>query len=139
MTIPAGFNRITELAPNEVFVFGSNLRGCHGAGAAADAAKYFGAKMGITNANGRCGVQSYAIPTKDHSICTLPLTVIQLYVTEFLAYAQAHPELIFILTPIGCGLAGYSPTQIWPLFKGVLKLSNVRLPVEFEQLAKKPE
>jgi hypothetical protein len=115
-----------DLAPDEIFVFGSNLAGIHGAGAARTAALSFGAVHGKgVGLNGR----SYAIPTKDHNIATLPLYAIREFVELFLAYASAKPELKFIVTPIGCGLAGYTPADIAPMFQG--HPSNVILPPEF--------
>lgn len=106
-----------------IFVFGSNLAGRHGAGAALYAAKNHGAKYGV--GVGRTG-NSYAIPTKDSSIRTLPLDSIQPYVTEFLEYASNHPELEFQVTKIGCGLAGYTEADIAPMFTGAP--SNCHLP-----------
>lgn len=119
-------DNITQLAPNEVFVFGSNLAGIHGAGAALLAARRFGATRGI--GIGRMG-QSYGIPTKDRNIRTLPLGDIEEYVEEFLFHAAAYPDTIFLTTPVGCGLAGYEPDQIAPFFKGAS--ANVILPFCF--------
>ena len=96
-----------------VFVFGSNLAGIHGAGAAKQAHEDFGAVWG--RGAGSAG-RSYAIPTKDRSIKTLPLPAIWLHVREFLDYAKAHPAKTFFVTRIGCGLAGYSETEIAPFF-----------------------
>jgi hypothetical protein len=111
-----------------VFVFGSNLAGRHGKGAAAYAVKHHGATYGV--GEGRMG-NSYALPTKDRFIRTLPLDYIERYsVLNFLAYASVHKELEFQLTPVGCGLAGYSPKQIAPMFKNAPP--NVRLPDEFK-------
>lgn len=109
-----------------VFVFGSNLAGRHGKGAALWAVKHRGAKYGQN-----IGPQgnSYAIPTKDAYLRTLSLNEIALYVRMFRAYARTHPDMQFQLTPIGCGLAGYKPEQIAPMFKGAP--SNVMLPQEF--------
>lgn len=115
--------RITSLEPGQIFVFGSNLAGRHGVGAALDAKKLFGAVNGVgVGAQG----QSYAIPTKDHHLRVLPLTGIQKHVTEFLAYVRLHPELEFLVTPIGTGLAGYDVKQIRPLFGESLP-ANVKL------------
>jgi hypothetical protein len=96
-----------------VFTFGSNLAGRHGKGAAKYALQHHHAKYGIGN-----GIQgeSYAIPTKDENIRTLPLNIIKQYVDEFLIYAQSHVDDVFHVTRIGCGLAGYSDYQIAPLF-----------------------
>lgn len=98
-----------------IFVFGSNLSGIHGKGAALCAMRSHGAKLGV--GIGRTG-NSYAIPTKDERITTLPLSRIAKYVTEFLDYARAHPELEFEVTKIGCGLAGYCEHDIKPMFVG---------------------
>lgn len=97
-----------------IFVFGSNEAGRHGKGAALWARQYAGAIYG--QGEGRQG-NSYAIPTKDKTLNSLTLDRIQFYVTRFLAYARAHPELEFQITPIGCGLAGYDPAEIAPLFQ----------------------
>jgi hypothetical protein len=101
-----------------VFVFGSNLAGIHGGGAARDALKRYGAVM--TVGRGLQG-QSYAIPTKDYRIETLPLSEIKKYVDEFLGFAAARQHgfesMTFNVTRIGCGLAGYKDEQIAPLFE----------------------
>lgn len=109
-----------------IFVFGSNLAGRHGKGAALFAKQYRGAIYG--QGAGRQG-QSFAIPTKDHELRTLPLIDIADYVRGFLAYAADHPRELFELTPIGCGLAGYTPAVIAPMFKNAP--TNVLLPDEF--------
>lgn len=98
-----------------IFVFGSNLAGRHGAGAALFARRNYGAEYG--KGVGRTG-DSYAIPTKDEYIRTLPLSAIKLYVDKFLAYAKANPKLTFLVTRIGCGLAGYLDKDISPMFQG---------------------
>lgn len=108
---------------NRIFVFGSNLAGRHGKGAALFARQNRGAIYG--QGKGLQG-QSYAIPTKDKNISTLPLTEISIYVSEFVIFAQSRPDLEFEVTKIGCGLAGYSEAQIAPLFINVPK--NVFLP-----------
>jgi hypothetical protein len=100
---------------SSIFVFGSNLAGIHGAGAALHAHKNRGAQLGI--GIGRTG-DAYAIPTKDHHIETLPLERIRIFVKQFLDYAALHPELTFEVTRIGCGLAGYVDLQIAPMFEG---------------------
>lgn len=100
---------ITTLRDNQIFVFGSNLAGRHGRGAALTARTQFGAQYGVgVGPTGRC----YAIPTKNEYIQTLPLHVIQQYILQFVDYAKQHPELEFLLTPIGTGLAGYSIDQL---------------------------
>lgn len=96
-----------------VFVFGSNLAGRHGAGAARTALQNHGAKYG--QGVGRQG-NSYAIPTKDENIQTLPLDRIEIFVDEFLEYARNNPDTQFAVTRIGCGLAGYKDADIAPLF-----------------------
>lgn len=122
------FSMITELKDNEIFVFGSNEAGIHGAGAARQAWNDFGAMEGI--GAGLEG-QSYAIPTKDKNIQTLPLSRIEFHVKVFFATAQDHPDTTFLVTAIGCGLAGYQPSDIAPMFKGAP--SNVVLPDEFKE------
>jgi len=105
---------IMDLYPGEVFVFGSNLAGRHGAGAARQAMVLYDAKYGVGEGmTGDC----YAIPTKDHDIKTLSLPHIQVYVDTFKQYAKDNIEKIFIVTQIGCGLAGYKPENIAPMFK----------------------
>jgi len=110
-------NGIIPENPEIIWVFGSNLAGRHGAGAAKIAMKYFGAKYG--NPEGPQG-RSWAIPTKDKDIKTLPLDKIALSVANFVAASGAikQPKHFFI-TSIGCGLAGYKPEEIAPMFKGV--------------------
>lgn len=109
----------------EIFVFGSNLAGRHGAGSAREAVRFHGAIYGIgVGPQGR----SYAIPTKDKHFRTLSLDTIRSYVIEFLDYAARHPNDTFHVVAIGCGLAGYKPEQIAPMFVGVP--INVRLPPE---------
>lgn len=117
----------------DVFVFGSNLAGRHGKGAALHAKKYFGAIYGI--GVGRMG-NCYAIPTKDASIQTLPLDVIQHHVNLFLDHAETNYWESFMLTPIGCGLAGYQPKDIAPMF--VDAPDNVNLPEEFIKFLSMP-
>lgn len=114
---------ITSLKPNEVFVFGSNLAGMHGGGAARIAHLYFGAVMG--NGDGMQG-QSYAIPTMQGGVDT-----IRPYVDKFIAYAEQHPEQHFLVTRIGCGIAGFSPDEIAPLFAEAAEVENISLPEDF--------
>lgn len=107
---------------DQIFVFASNLRGAHGAGAARQALKYgarFGRGMGLVG-------QTYAIPTKDADLATLPLDTIAAYVDRFVKFARDHPEVTFFLTAIGTGLAGYSHKDIAPMFKSPLK--NISYP-----------
>ncbi len=119
---------ITHLEPNQIFVYGANSAGIHGAGAAKLALKW-GAKMYEYGLNG----QTYGIPTKDRQIYTLPLDKIQLHVDDFLALAFSHQEYEFLVTKIGTGLAGIPISDIAPLFK-IIKtgvFENVILPEEF--------
>lgn len=115
--------RITELKADEVFVFGSNLAGMHGAGAAYVAFQKFGAVMG-------CGVglrgQSYAIPTMQGGVET-----IKPYVDEFIAFAKSRPDLFFYVTRIGCGIAGFRDREIAPLFTTAREVENICLPKSF--------
>lgn len=98
---------------SRIFVFGSNTRGVHGAGAADYAVRHHGAVCG--QGEGLQG-QSYAIPTKDRYIKTLPLTSIRTYVDRFCEFAAANPDMEFDVTRIGCGLAGYVDQDIAPMF-----------------------
>lgn len=109
------------------FVFGSNKSGRHGKGAALWARQHRGAIYG--QGEGLQG-NSYAIPTKDERIRTLPLDEIAKHVETFLAFARDNPEMKFQLTPIGCGLAGYKPHQIAPMFRDAPE--NVIKPKEFK-------
>jgi hypothetical protein len=117
---------MTTVHSSKIFVFGSNLAGRHGAGAARYARLHHGAIYGI--GQGPQG-NSYAIPTKDEQIKTLPLESIRKYVEGFLEYARANPNKTFQLTAIGCGLAGYSPKDIAPMFHSAP--DNVEKPPEF--------
>ena len=110
----------------EIFVFGSNLAGIHGAGSAAYAHVHKGAQWGL--GQGFHG-ESYAIPTKCKRLHSLPLEKIALYVDIFKDFAGKHPEMLFKVVAIGCGLAGYKPAQIGPMFKNCP--SNVILPDVF--------
>lgn len=113
-----------------IFVFGSNLSGRHGAGAALAARRLHGAIYG--RGAGRQG-SSYAIPTRDYDVYTsLPLEKIQFYVAEFILYARSHPDLIFEVTPVGCGRAGYAANDIAPMFKDAP--SNCRLPSKWREM-----
>lgn len=116
-------DRITVLNPGEVFVFGSNLAGHHGGGAAHYAHRHFGAVWGV--GEGLRG-QSYAIPTMFSTAAE-----IQPYVDKFTEFAAEHPELYFLVTPIGCGIAGWQPAAIAPFFKKARTLPNVVLPKSF--------
>ena len=125
--LPSSEPRITRLLPGEVFVFGSNLAGQHNKGAALTARRKFGARNG--QSMGLMG-QSYGIATKDANLRVLPLHRIAVQVERFLRYAIAHPDRRFLVTPIGCGLAHYSPKQIAPLFGRTIP-PNVILPASF--------
>lgn len=111
-----------------VFVFGSNLAGRHGKGAALWARQHRGAIYG--QGVGPQG-NSYAIPTKDENLRTLPLATVYRHCRDFLAYTLAHDDRLFELTPIGCGLAGFTPEQIAPAF--INAPPNVLLPDVFKQ------
>ena len=114
---------IQRLKDNEIFVFGSNLAGAHGGGAARIAFEKFGAVMG--QGVGLQG-QSYAIPTMQGGVDTiLP------YVEEFIAFAKQHSELTFLVTRIGCGIAGFTPAEIAPLFASAVEVENIYLPQDF--------
>lgn len=110
----------------EIFVFGSNLQGRHGKGAALEALQKHGAWLGCGE-----GIQgsAYAIPTKATPYQSLSLPEIASAVERFLDFAARHPELTFRVTAIGCGLAGFSPEQIAPMFKGAT--ANCILPDQF--------
>lgn len=105
-----------------IFVFGSNLAGRHGKGAALHARQVHGAKYGV--GVGPTG-NAYAIPTKDENIQTLPLDRIAPYVADFLEYARENQHLQFEVTRIGCGLAGYTDSQISPMFSGAPENCNL--------------
>lgn len=114
---------ITELKENEIFVFGSNLQGMHGGGAARIAFEEFGAIWG--QGVGLQG-QSYGIPTMHGGV-----DVIKPYVDEFVNFAKSHPELKFLVTRIGCGIAGFRDEEIAPLFKDAIEIENIYLPKSF--------
>ena len=114
---------IDSLKENEIFVFGSNLAGMHGGGAARIARLHFGAVMG--KGVGLQG-QSYAIPTMQGGVET-----IRPYVNDFLDFAKHHPEMQFLVTPIGCGIAGFEAEDIAPLFEEAKQIKNISLPESF--------
>lgn len=121
-------DNITGLKENEIFVFGSNLSGRHGKGAAKTALTW-GAKWGQG-----AGIQgkTYGIPTKSYSVYhVLSINEIKEHVDNFIKYASEHPEYKFFVTEIGCGLAGYKPKDIASLFKECKNLENVYLPEKF--------
>ena len=128
-------NRITPchiiaLKDHEIFVFGSNIQGRHYGGAALAACRYYGAVM-------RQGVglqgHSYAIPTMQGGIET-----IRPYVNDFISFALLHSHLHFLVTRIGCGIAGFTPEEIAPLFMGAKKVENISLPEDFWKVIGEP-
>ena len=114
---------ISELNDREIFVFGSNLQGMHGGGAARVAHRKFGAEWGV--GIGLTG-QTYAIPTMQGGVETIAP-----YVDEFIEFASNHKELKFYVTRIGCGIAGFRDEEIAPLFRNALGESNIVLPRSF--------
>lgn len=116
-------DRIAELRDDEIFVFGSNLAGMHAGGAARMACRCFGAVWG--QGVGLQG-QSYAIPTMQGGVET-----IRPYVDEFIDFARRHPHLKFLVTEIGCGIAGFTPEEIAPLFAAAVSVENIWLPARF--------
>jgi len=121
-------SNITSLLPHEVFVFGSNLSGIHGKGAAKTALGW-GAKWGQG-----AGIQgkTYGIPTKGKSVYqVLQIHQIKPFVDEFIEWAKYHKGNVFYVTEIGCGLAGYSPKDIAPLFEKAIEAENIYLPAKF--------
>lgn len=132
-------SNITNLKENEVFVFGSNLQGNHSGGAAYLAHEKFGAKMGVgIGEQGQC----YAIPTLDYSEnkysasmakhdYKIPLDLLKLYVNDFAKYASQNSNKNFLVTEIGCGIAGFRVDEIAPLFGPCLDIENVYLPKRF--------
>lgn len=117
---------IDRLEPNEIFVFGSNLSGHHGGGAALVAMNKFGAVWG--QGVGLQG-QSYAIPTMQGGVDT-----IKPYVDGFIEFAKAHKDMKFLVTRIGCGIAGFKDEEIAPLFAAATGVENVMLPKSFADL-----
>lgn len=129
-------DNITQLGRDDIFVFGSNLSGIHGAGAAG-AARRWGAQIG--NPVGLQG-QTYAIPTKGrYAQDPLDLDEIREYVDDFIRFAKNHPDLNFLVTEIGCGLAGYYVWEIAPMFRDALPLENVYLPKSFYEFLEENE
>jgi hypothetical protein len=120
---------VTEIKPNEIFVFGSNIRGMHGGGAARIANKKFGAEWGV--GEGLTG-QCYALPTMEGGV-----DYIAEKVRRFLECAKTHPEMKFYVTKIACGIAGFTVAEIGPLFSDAIMLENVILPKEFVEVIEK--
>lgn len=114
---------VQSLREGQIFVFGSNLAGFHGGGAARTAHLKFGAEMG--NGDGPQG-QSYAIPTMQGGVST-----IKPYVDKFISYARKHKEQTFLVTRIGCGIAGFDDRDIAPLFSEAKEVDNICLPRSF--------
>jgi hypothetical protein len=114
---------IQKLESNQIFVFGSNLNGYHGGGAAKTAMDKFGAVWGVG-----VGIQgqSYAIPTMHGGPAA-----IQPYVNQFIEFARHNPNKQFLVTPIGCGIAGFTPAEMAPLFKEAVTIPNIYLPQSF--------
>lgn len=115
-------DNIRSLEPGQIFVFGSNANGFHGGGAAAAAVRLFGAVYG--QGDGLQG-QSYAISTMEG------MAAMRDNVNRFIAFAREHPELTFLVTRIGCGIAGYTADEVAPLFHDALGVGNIWLPGEF--------
>ena len=115
-------DRIAELGANEIFVFGSNIQGAHGGGAAWFAHKRFGAEWGV--GEGLTG-RTYALPTMEGEMS------LKRAVDHFVDCAKQHPELTFLVTAVGCGIAGYTAAEVAPLFKEAASLENVYLPQLF--------
>lgn len=122
-------DNITELGPDDIFVFGSNLQGQHLGGAARVAYEKFGAIWG--QGVGIQG-QSYAIPTMQGGVET-----IKPYVDDFIKLAREWDQNTFYVTRIGCGIAGFSDEEIAPLFAEAYGLYNVRLPKSFADIIEK--
>jgi hypothetical protein len=124
---------ITTLQPNDIFVFGSNLAGIHGAGAAKQALQFgatFGKGIGLVG-------NTFAIPTKDIQLKSMLLEDIRIIINAFIFVAIDYPNLTFLVTKIGCGLAGYTPNDIAPLFKDAINVDNIHLPTEFWEVLNK--
>ena len=122
-------DRITELKDNEIFVFGSNHEGRHGGGAALLAYRKWGAVWGQgVGLQGQC----YGIPTMHGGP-----EKIKPYVDEFIEFARNHKELNFLVTEIGCGIAGFSPEDIAPLFAEAIDVENIYLPERFVEVIEK--
>lgn len=121
-------DEITHVSGNEIFVFGSNLSGMHGGGAAKVAMKWgaiWGVGVGIKG-------NTYAIPTKSKEFKrTLTIDEIKPYVIDFVRFAKDNPDLRFYVTEIGCGIAGLTIEEVAPLFRYTIKMNNVFLPAKF--------
>jgi len=120
-------NKIEKLRRNQIFVFGSNTFGNHSGGAAMKALE-FGAIMGNP-----VGIQgnTYAIPTVILGGKRMKLRHIKREVKKFIKYAKANPRKQFLVTEIGCGIAGFTPLDIAPMFTKALNIPNIILPYTF--------
>lgn len=122
---------ITTLNPGEIFVFGSNESGKHNGGAALTAMKWgaiYGQPYGLQGS-------TFAIPTVNFSVTNkLPVEKIQSYVSKFIQFAKEHKEFKFLVTEIGCGIAGFTVQEIAPLFKDCIDIENIYLPERFVNL-----
>lgn len=136
MTSRTTSENITKLEEGQIFVFGSNTIGRHGKGAAKTAMKW-GAKYGL--GIGLVG-RTYGIPTKGSSMkVSLTIPQIKPYVNDFIEFAKANPQLIFLVTEIGCGLSNYKPKEIAPLFEHAVEVGNIHLPARFWHKLVKPK
>jgi len=125
---------ISNLPKNHIFVFGSNLSGRHGKGAAKTALRW-GARYG--RANGPQG-RTYALPTKDAQIKhALSIDIIRPFVDEFIAFAKENVGLVFLVTEVGCGLSGLKPSAVAPLFIDAIGVENIHLPERFWNILNK--
>ena len=121
-------NNIRYLNKNEVFVFGSNLDGRHGKGAALTAKRLFGAKQGV--GEGLTGM-SYALPTVGHNLSYMKLEKVSEHVNKFISFAVKMTNLKFLVTEVGCGLAGHDVKAIAPMFRDCLNYEHIILPKRF--------
>ncbi len=130
-------DNITSLKPNEVFVFGSNVKGRHGKGAAKTAMQW-GAKYG--QGEGLQG-KTYGIPTIQSPGIQNKISIdrIKPYVDRFIVFAKAHSELTFLVTEVGCGLAYHTVKEIAPLFQEAINIENIHLPARFWHKLKREE
>lgn len=126
--------KISELAPNEIFIFGSNENGEHLGGAARIAYEKFGAKWG--QSSGISG-QSYGIPTLDRDMAQVEPELIYIHLVDLIEYVQKHPKNTFYLTKIGCGIAGWSADEIKDIFWEAMGENplpeNLYIPKEFNK------
>lgn len=120
----------TDIGDYDIFVFGSNESGHHGAGAAHFAEKHLGA---IAGKGFGLGGNTFAIPTKDWTIQQLDIATIEFYIKRFIVFVKesSNPKIRFLVTKIGCGLAGFTPEEIAPLFRELRHRTNVWLPQDF--------